>query len=364
MSETKTTTQNAETAAKKQPTTMQTRANNAVSAVFGSVISQLENQNIKLTDYQRTCGINAVTAIDTMLAQKNISWGDASLDASNYQAIIRNVALLELNAAASNREIYFQMRSVNYKGRKDSADNWKQIVEVGIEGDGNEAILRKFGVNVADVLPVWLVRENDTFVYPKHKGIITTDPEWEETGEGKVVRVVYPIILNGGKIEYRISERADVAKNLCAHINNNMMNETFGLCVDRYKATADQKAKIAEKKSEIMAKIKNLTLDEILSCPDVQDFISDAWKSPQSSEAMIIRKMKNNAIKKFPKNFGSAYAADSYNELSDESVRDTVTEIKTAANTGEVIDVEPTPVAEAKAEQENKTPDVDTNAGY
>ena len=50
--------------------------------------------------------------------------------------------------------------------------------------------------------------------------------------------------------------------------------------------------------------------------------------------------MRNNAVKKFPKNFGSAYANDTYNELSDETVRTTATEIRAEANTGEVIDVD------------------------
>ena len=49
------------------------------------------------------------------------------------------------------------------------------------------------------------------------------------TGKGKVVRVVYPIEMSDGTIEYHIAEREDVVKNLIAHINQNLMNETFGI---------------------------------------------------------------------------------------------------------------------------------------
>ena len=182
------------------------------------------------------------------------------------------------------------------------------MLEMGIEGDGNDAILRTFGVDVETVLPYWAVRENDLFEYPTYNGIKMTPPKWTPKGKGKVVRVVYPIKLKNGTIDYRIAEREDVVRNLHAHIMNNMMNETFGICADRYKATPEQKIQIEQKKQEIKAKIKNMALDELLDFPEVQKWISPSWSEPHSRESMILRKMRNNAVKKFPKNFGSAYA--------------------------------------------------------
>ncbi len=41
-----------------------------------------------------------------------------------------------------------------------------------------------------------------------------TDPEWGPTGKGKVVRVVYPIEMSDGTIEYHIAEREDVVKKI------------------------------------------------------------------------------------------------------------------------------------------------------
>ena len=51
---------------------------------------------------------------------------------------------------------------------------------------------------------------------------------------------MYPLQKNDGTIEYHIAEREGVVKNLLAHINNNMMNETFGIAENRYRATAKQ----------------------------------------------------------------------------------------------------------------------------
>lgn len=342
---------------KKTATTFITKASNAENMIVSSIITQMEKRNIVLSEYSKECAMNAVSAINQLLAQNNLEWTSPSLDPSNYQDVIKKVALLQLNANASNREVYFQFRSVKIGGE------WKKMIEVGIEGDGNDAILRRFGVDVAVVYPYWKVREGDLFEYPTFTGIEMTPPKWTPKGEGKVIRVVYPIKLTNGSVDFKIAERADVAKNLYAHIINNMMNETFGICKDRYNATEQQKKEIEERKAAIKAKIKNLSLDEMLDCPDVQPWISPSWSEMHSREAMIERKMRNNAIKKFPKNFGSTYALDTYNELSDETVRDTTLGIKTEANTGEVIDADFT-VAEDNTPVEPATASDTDDVGY
>lgn len=315
-----------------------TRASAAENTIVTSIVSQLENRNIKLDDYSMECAINAVSAINTLITNQGLTWNSPNLDSSNYQDVIKKVALLKLNSNASNREVYFQFRSVKV------GTEWKKMIEVGIEGDGNDAILRHFGVDVGKVFPYWKVREDDFFEYPAFTGIEITPPKWTPKGTGKIIRVVYPIKLTDGTVQYNIAERADVVRNLYAHIINNMMNETFGICKDRYNATPEQKAQIDAKKNEIKAKIKDLTLDELLDCPDVQQWISPSWSELHSREAMIERKMRNNAIKKFPKDFGSGYALATYNEMSDETVRDTAEMIKAEANTGEVVDVDFTQV--------------------
>lgn len=98
-----------------------------------------------------------------------------------------------------------------------------QIVEMGIEGDGNDAILSRFGRSVKKVHRHWEVREHDGFTYPGYAGLEVTPPTWTPKGEGKVIRVVYPIEYNDGQVEFFIAEREDVKANLLAHMYNNLM---------------------------------------------------------------------------------------------------------------------------------------------
>lgn len=284
------------------------------------ITNQLENNNIKLSEYSKSCVANAISTINTVLDTNGVTWGDASLDTNGITQILLSVAALQLNASANPRECYFQIRNVSVKGA-DGKAVWKKKIEMGIEGDGFDSLVSRFGRNVKKVFPHWLVREDDEFKYPRYAGIEITPPEWMPKGTGKVVRVVYPIQSTDGSVEYYISERADVKKNLIAHISNNMMNETFGVCADRYKATDEQKVKIAEKKREVLDKAKELDLDALLDSAEFDKYISPAWKEEQSRESMIIRKMRNNIVKKVPKDFGSSFVDEIYNENSDETYK-------------------------------------------
>lgn len=174
-------------------------------------------------DYSKQCAMAAMSAIYNLVTSNKAAM--SNLNGSNLRQVIGQVSSLKLNANAVPRECYFQLRS-----KQDANGNWYKEVEMGIEGDGNDALLRNFGVDVKKVYPVWLVKEGDEFIYPKHRGVEVTPPEWEEKGlSQKVIRVVYPVEMNNGKIEYMIAERESVKGNLFAHVRNNLMNETFGL---------------------------------------------------------------------------------------------------------------------------------------
>lgn len=284
------------------------------------ITNQLENNNITLSEYSKSCVVNAISAINNVLDTNGVAWGDAQLDKSGLTQILLSVAALQLNATATPRECYFQIRNVAVKGA-DGKQVWKKKIEMGIEGDGFDSLVNRFGRDVKKVFPHWLVREDDDFKYPRYVGLELTPPEWQPKGSGKVVRVVYPIQSTDGAVDYYISERADVKKNLIAHISNNMMNETFGVCADRYKATDEQKQEIAEKKREVLNKAKELDLDSLLDSAEHDKYISPAWKEEQSRESMIIRKMRNNIVKKIPKDFSSSFVAEIYNENSDEAYK-------------------------------------------
>lgn len=299
---------------------------------------------IKFDEYSKQCVMASMSAIYNLVTSSKEAM--ENLQGSNLRTVIGQVASLKLNANAVPRECYFQLRS------KQGADGkWHKEVELGIEGDGNDALLRQHGVDVKTVYPCWLVREGDKFIPAKHKGLELTPPEWEESGtNNKVIRVVYPVELKSGKVQYLTSERESVKSNLFAHIRNNLMNETFGICENRYKATDKQKKEIESKKDEIYTALRKCeTLEDMLSCEVAKSYISAAWLD--TPEAMIIRKMRNNAIKKFPKDLNSM-ASQSLLEM-DDTYKQSQEEIAENANSEDfeepdIVDADSAEVTKAK----------------
>lgn len=317
-----------------------------VTEAYGPMIErQLTGSGVHLDTYAKQCIVSAISAINAVLDSKGLSWADEKLDKNNITQTLMNVAGLKLNASASPREVYFQIRNVNVKAKPSDPDNWRKLIEMGIEGDGNDAILNNFGRNVKQVKPYWVVREGDLFEYPSYNGLDMTAPKWSPTGKGEVVRIVYPIIFKDDTIQYFIAEVADVAKNLVAHMNNQMMNETFGLLPagkTRFDANTEQKKKIAEKKADILKKAKELGLGA-LDDPELQEYISPAWSEYQSRESMLIRKMRNNIVKKIPKDFGNPVIEMIHSEVSDDSYAAIRREINENANT-EPLDIKTEPI--------------------
>ncbi|NLH02507.1 MAG: hypothetical protein GX488_11665 [Clostridiales bacterium] len=321
-----------------KPQTCSTKLTRANDLFMPMIERQLTDNGIVMTDYQKQCVLMAIAGMNALLDREGLGWNSESFDSRNVTEMLQTVAALQLNAAANPREIYFQTRNVKVK-TPDGGEKWKKQIEMGIEGDGNDSILRRFGADVKKVGQFWLVREGDEFVYPRHKGFDITPPEWTETGKGKVVRIVYPILKRDDTVEFYIAERDDVKKNLAAHISNNLMNETFGICENRYKATADQLKKIAEKKKEILSLINGRSIDEILDDPVIQEWASPSWTEMHSRESMLIRKMRNNIVKKIPKDFSNAYIASAYMNAADDTRSAITAEIEENANST-LIDVD------------------------
>ena len=275
-----------------------TALSNWTNTITGLVTRDFEQCGVEFDEYSKRCAMSAMSSI-FQLVQNTDKVEMSDLNTSNLREIVEQCASHKLNANAVPREVYFQLRSKQINGE------WKKVVEMGIEGDGNDALLRQFGNEVAKVHPCWIVKEGDEFTRPKRVGMEITPPSWEQKGlSEKVIAVVYPVQLTNGSIEYLIAERESVKTNLIAHIRNNMMNETFGVCKDRYKATPEQKQQIKAKKEEILSAVRECeTLDDMLKCQSAQPYISAAWLD--TPEQMITRKLRNNAIKKFPKDMNS-----------------------------------------------------------
>jgi hypothetical protein len=333
-----------------------------VTDTYMSMIEhQLTGNGINLGGYARQCLMNAISGINNALQKSNVSWGDPQLDQSNLTEILTSVASLQLNAAASPREVFFSVRNVSFKKGKDGQGNdiveWKKQIEMGIEGDGNDSILRRFGAAIKKVGQYWLVREGDEFEYPVFTGFDVIPPKWTPKGKGDVVRVVYPLLKDDDTVEFHIAERIDVVRNLIAHMSQNMMRETFGIVQGKKQdANWEQKKKIDAKKAEVMRQVKELGLEATLDHADFQKWISPAWTEPHSREGMIIRKMRNNATKKIPKDFGNAFVEMVHNEVIDAEYTEVRREIQENANT-QPIDVRPEPEQPAVVEQEQDEAD-------
>lgn len=323
--------------AKKQEFT--TGLSEWTNTITGLVSRDFEQNGVQYDEYSKQCAMNAMSSI-FQLVQNTDKADMNNLNNSNLREVVAQCASLKLNANAMPREVFFQLRSKQVNGQ------WVKMVEMGVEGDGNDALLRQFGNNVDTVYPVWLVKEGDDFVYPRRKGIEIEPAEWTPKGQSdKTIRVVYPVKLKDGTIDYLIAEREPVKTNLIAHIRNNLMNETFGICENRYKATDKQKAEIKAKKEEILSAVRECEkLEDILNCEVAKPYISAAWLD--TPEAMIVRKMRNNAIKKFPKNLNSM-ASNSLLQL-DETYRSTQEEIAQNENSQEFV-IEDEAVVESEA---------------
>ena len=321
----------------------------------GLLKTDFHEAGIEFDDYSKQCVVAAMSSIYQLVQSNKADMNQ--LNNSTLRNVLGQVSSLRLNANAMPRECYFTLRK-----RQNAKGDWEQVVELGIEGDGNDALLRQFGNEVDKVYPVWLVKEGDEFTYPKRKGIEVEPPTWEEKGLSQnVIRVVYPVKLKDGTIEYLIAERESVKTNLIAHIRNNMMNETFGFVTGknskgkdrtRYDATDEEKAKIKAKKNEIMEAVRKCeTLEDMLNCEVARPYISAAWLD--TPEQMFVRKMRNNAIKKFPKNLNSI-ASSSLLQM-DDTYKASREEIAENENS-QPFEVEGNVVAEAQA-VEVETPD-------
>lgn len=276
---------------------VQTGLSNWNNSVLARVDDDYKVNGITFDDDQRRCADHAMKNIYMLVTTTGKNPNDFRLD--NLQSIVEQCASLRLDSNAFPAECYFQIRN------KKIGDKYVPTIEMGIEGPGHEAMLRNFGAGVKTVHPTWVVKEGDDFSFGKRKGLEVEPPSWEEKGlSNKVVRVVIPIEMQDGKVQYMSADRDGVRTNLVAHIRNNMLNETFGVCKDRYKATDKEKEQIAVKKAELMDQVKACaTIDDMLSLEVAKPYISMAWLD--STEAMVTRKMINNIVRKFPKNMNS-----------------------------------------------------------
>jgi hypothetical protein len=361
--------ENTAVAEKKAFTTSLSEWSNAIT---GLIIDDYKSCGMDMDDYAKECAMEAMTSIFN-LVKSNPKVNMGSLDTSNLRGIVKRCASLKLNASAYPRECYFQLRNVNIGKDADGKEIWQQQVEMGIEGSGYDSLLTNYGKDVKQVYPYWIVKEGDKYIPPKHKGLTVTEPEWEENSvSDKAVRVVYPVKLMDGTVTYLSADRDSVKVNLLAHVKQNMMNETFGVITGtkkqynkevartRYDATPEEKAKIKEKKEEVLNALRACkTVDEMLECELARPFISGAWLD--TPESMIQRKMCNNATRKYPKNYDpmarqAQVEMDEVYQVAQAEITENANTVEFIEDKADVVDSTATEATEEQAEDSTLPP--------
>lgn len=243
----------------------------------------------EFTEYEKRCVMNAIRTIDPMLMANNYSWND--FDVNNVMNVLQQTAFLKLNPSATPRECYYVVRKNFDRQNK----KWlPPTIDFGIEGAGNDVILRNFGDGVVDIRS-YIIYEGDEYDLGEMDGWDYKLPRHKRTFKSdRAIFAVYLIKKTTDEIEVAVATREDVKKSLLANARSNGADEKLIREMDKH------------------------TIDELLTIPKWLDhkipkghgsntystpLFSPAWTSPISRESMILRKIRNHAVRRYPKNF-------------------------------------------------------------
>lgn len=265
--------------------------------------------------------LNSLRTIEPMLISKGRDWTyfDRPVLRNNIINVLEQVAFLRLNPSAIPKECYFKWRNTKV------GEEYIEFIEFGIEGMGNDTLLRNVGVGV-DQVKSYIVYEGDEFSGVIYDGfeekLPIFKPKQRKVGEarGKAKYAVYLIKKKDGRVETAIAEREDVKQSLLAHIRESNR---------RYKEIED-----------VIAYLADYTLDNILDFKvdkkeytltntwgktsgakvkvELKDLIGPAWSSPISREKMIERKIRNHATRHYPKEFENKIISSLYEQTFEE----------------------------------------------
>ena len=147
-----------------------------------------------------------------------------------------------------------------------------------------------------------------------------TPPKWvRKVGdEKKVIMIVYPVVKKDGSHEFLIATREGIKPNIIAQIRQNTMYEFKKEEVNK-KTGAKYYSNDYEARDafydEVNNELENLTVDQILADPKWLKYVNPTYTSGGSKESMIIRKMSNNALKRYPKEYDNIYIANAVTNM-------------------------------------------------
>ena len=193
--------------------------------------------------------------IDTVLFDNGITWSEVINDEqrrNNIVSVVKQIVFLKLNPDAIPREVYFMVRNKRVGVDQYNKPIWKKFIESGVEGAGNDSLLRNFGEKVKNV-KFYIVYEGDEFSGVWYDGfdvkLPTFRPKKRAVGEakGKALYAVYLIEKTDGTFDVSIAEREDVKQSLLAAIRQNGNDKNNSNAMEEY-----------------IAKLSKYSLDDIL----------------------------------------------------------------------------------------------------
>lgn len=285
-------------------------------ALQAKLLDQLESGTQEMgqefTSYGKQCVINAISSFLLQCKSQNIPF--EQVDGTTLRLALQNVGYTELNMAAIPSECYYNIR----KTTMDVDGQRKSMYTVAImpQGAGNEKLTRKYGVGIKTLHPAILIREGDEFIMPSFNGLEITPPVYKpqfKNMNNKVAGIMYIVEKTDGRVEYLISTRESIKPNIIAQIRQNALySEEFRVPGKTYEVDKKKRDAFYDK---INNDFENLTVDEILSSPEWMKWVNPTYTSGGSKEAMIIRKMKNNALKNYPKEYDNTYIAEAVKDM-------------------------------------------------
>lgn len=281
--------------------------------ISSELFGKAANMDYDYSEYGKKCALNAIVYAQSFLREKGKSLADIDLDL--FLSSLHNIAVTEINPAAIPSEAYCDIRG--------------NVLVIKPQGAGNERLTRKFGVGIkpdTGLHKPWVVRQGDDFSLPQFDGLDVTAPKWTPKSiSGKVVAVVYPLEKANGDVEWLMADRSSVIANVVAQIRQNALyafiaRDEAGKPVYHYgKQVVDIKARDAfYERINQLAEQANGDLDKFLEYPEVKKYVNPTYTSFGSREAMIERKMKNNALKQYPKDYESSIIAKAVADMDED----------------------------------------------
>lgn len=278
-----------------------------------------ENNGVEFTDYGKKCVMNAISGLVTLATSQGIDF--KQINGSMLKLALQNVGYTELNYAAMPSEVYFDLRKV-----RNSDGTTSYLPSIKPQGAGNEKLLRKYGVGLkkdTGLRTPWLVREGDDITFPSFDGLEMTPPKWTpKSYDKKVIMVVYPAQKIDGSVEYLIATREGIKANIIAQIRQNTLYAFQKFDGKSKVVDEDARNKFYDELNKFAEEHK---VDELIDNPKYAPYINPTYTSGGSKEQMILRKMKNNALKNYPKEYNNSAQRDAVENMwedNDDSIKE------------------------------------------